>query len=124
MPATAYKFLTRDATGPVSGFAWPLPQSIGPGAWVDAGPGKLDLCVRGAHVCRPEDLAYWLHDELWQVEVGGEQIEGIDCLVVRKARLMRRLDRWRDGGVATRFAEACITRGVAFVAAAAPGRAY
>jgi hypothetical protein len=122
--ATAYKFLTRDATGPLSGVAWPLPQGGAPGAWIDVGPGTLELCVRGAHVCRPADLAYWLNDELWQVEVGGEQMEGIDCLVVRQARLVRRLDRWRDGGVAARFGEACVAHGIGRVQAGAPARAY
>jgi hypothetical protein len=124
MTATAYKFLTRDATGPLSGFAWPLPEGSAPGPWVDVGAGALELCVRGAHVCRLADLAYWLNDELWQVEVGGEQIEGIDCLVVRQARLVRRLDSWRDGGVAARFAEACVAHGVGLVPTGAPARPY
>ncbi len=123
MATTAYKFLTRDATGPLSGVAWPLPQVGTPGAWVDAGLGPLELCVRGAHVCRPADLAYWLSDELWQVEVGGEQISGIDCLVVRRARLVQRLDRWRDG-VAARFAEASIEHALGQVRAGAPAHAY
>jgi hypothetical protein len=57
-------------------------------------------------VCRAFDLAYWLHDELWETQVDGDQIEGIDCLVVRRARLLRRIDAWHQGG-AMRFAEAC-----------------
>ena len=123
MGATAYKFLAHDATAPLSGSAWPLPQGGAPGAWVEAGAGVLELCVRGAHVCRLPDLAYWLHDDLWQVEVAGEQIEGIDCLVVRQARLVRRLDAWREGGVAARFAEACIAHGAELVRAGAPAPA-
>jgi hypothetical protein len=124
MAATAYKFLTRDARGPLSGAAWPLPHDGAPGAWVEAGAGALELCVRGAHVCRPADLAYWLNDELWQLEVAGDELEGIDCLVVRQARLVRRLDGWRDGGVAVRFAEACVEHAASLVPAAAPARAY
>jgi len=122
--STAYKFLTREATGPFSGYAWPLPQGAAPGAWVEAGAGVLELCVRGPHVCRPADLAYWLNDELWQLEVGGDQVEGVDCLVVRQARLVRRLDGWRDGGVAARFAQACVAHGTGLVPAPAPARAY
>jgi len=102
---TTYKFLAKGAVGPQTGFKWPEPQSAAFGAWIDAG-GPLELCVRGAHVCRSVDLAYWLHDELWETEVDGEQIEGIDCLVVRRARLVRRIDAWHQGG-ATRFGEAC-----------------
>ncbi|HMJ53079.1 MAG TPA: hypothetical protein VK540_13415 [Polyangiaceae bacterium] len=102
---TTYKFLARGAVGPMSGFKWPEPQAPAFGAWVDA-EGSLELCVRGAHVCRAVDLAYWLHDELWETQVDGEQMEGIDCLVVRRARLVGRIDAWQKGG-ATGFAEAC-----------------
>jgi hypothetical protein len=123
-PSTAFKFLTRGAIGPLSGLAWPLPQGGAPGPWVDAGAGALEQCVRGVHVCRPDDLAYWLSDEMWQVEVDGDQREGIDCLVVRRARLVRQLDAWRDGGAAARFAEACVAHGTGLVPATAPARAY
>jgi|SRR6185312_4717119 len=120
----AYKFLTRDATGPFSGSAWPLPTGAEPGAWIHADAGALELCGRGAHVCRPADLAYWLHDDLWEVEVDGDQITGIDCLIVRRARLVRRLDGWHKGGAAGRFGEACVAHALALVPAAAPARAY
>jgi hypothetical protein len=68
--------------------------------------GALELCVNGSHVCRAGDLAHWLHDELWEIEAEGDQIEGIDCLVVRRARLVRRVDAWNSKGAET-FAEAC-----------------
>jgi len=101
-----YKFLAKGTTGPLSGFKWPEPEGAAPGAWVEA-EGPLELCVRGAHVCRSFELAHWLHDELWETEVDGDQIEGIDCLVVRRARLVRRIDAWHQGGDA-RFADACV----------------
>jgi hypothetical protein len=103
-----YKFLARGARGPLSGFPWPEPRGSAPGAWVEI-EGTLELGVRGAHVCRPADLAHWLHDELWEIEAGDDHIEGIDCLVVRRARLVRRIDAWHAGG-AVRFAEACLAR--------------
>jgi hypothetical protein len=105
MSAYTYKFLTRAATGPLSGFAWPRPTGDGPGAWVEAA-GALAPCANGAHLCRAGDLAHWLHDELWETEAAGDQIVGFDCLVVRRARLLRRIDAWHLGGAA-RFAEAC-----------------
>lgn len=111
-----YKFLARGATGALSGFAWPEPHGGAPGAWVGA-EGPLVICEIGVHVCRPFDLAHWLHDELWETEVDGEQIEGIDCLVVRRARLVRRIDAWHEGG-AVRFAEACLQRATELVDAA------
>ena len=97
----AFKFLARGGLGPFSSIEWPPA-----GTWIEVG-GPLGLCSRGVHVCRPRDLAHWLHDELWEVETGGEELEAIDCLVVRRARLLRRIDSWSDGG-STRFAEACV----------------
>jgi hypothetical protein len=106
MATRTYKFLAKDGTAPLSGFRWPGPQGAAPGDWVEA-DGPLELCRSGVHVCRPLDLPYWLHDELWETEVGGEELDGIDCLVVRRARLVRRIDSWHLGGAA-RFAEACL----------------
>jgi hypothetical protein len=40
------------------------------------------------------------------------------------AALLRRLDPWRDGGVAARFAEACVAHGVGLVPSGNPARAY
>jgi hypothetical protein len=106
-PQHVHKFLTRGGLGPLSGFEWPSP-SAGGAAWVEV-EGPLELCVRGLHVCRDIDLAHWVHDELWQLEATGEQQAGIDCLIVRRARLVRRIDAWSDGG-AVHFADACIER--------------
>jgi hypothetical protein len=99
------KFLAAQGRGPFSGHAWPLPTRNGPGEWV-AVEGALAQCARGLHVCRDVDLAHWIHDELWEVEVDGEAIEGVDCLVVPRARLVRRMDAWAEGS--RRFAQACI----------------
>jgi hypothetical protein len=100
------KFLAKGALGPLSGFAWPVPRGGAPGAWVDV-EGPLTQCANGVHVCRTIDLAHWINDELWELEVEGEQFDGVDCLVVRHARLLRRIDTW-DGPGQLSFAEACI----------------
>jgi hypothetical protein len=101
-----YKFLAAGAVGPFSGFAWPAPRNGGPGAWV-AADGPVALCGRGLHLCRPIDLAHWLCDELWEAEAGSELVDGIDCVIAQRARLVRPIDAWQDGGAA-RFASACI----------------
>lgn len=105
MSQFAYKFLARGALGAVTEFAWPLPAAGGePGAWVIAS-SPVALCASGVHACRPRELAHWLHEELWLVELGGELREGVDCLVAERARLIRPLQAWQEGG-ARRFAHA------------------
>ena len=104
----AHKFLAAGARGPLSGFAWPVPAGGVPGPWVEV-EGPLAPCVRGVHVCRAPDLPHWIHDELWEVEAAGDSVEGTDCLVVRRARLVRRVEAW-DGPGARRFAEVCVSR--------------
>ncbi len=107
-----HKFLATSARGPLSGFAWPAPRSGAPGAWVEV-EGPLLPCARGVHACRPSDLAHWIHDELWELEVGGEQTAGLDCVVVQRARLVRRIPAW--GERAQQFAEACVAHAAAQV---------
>jgi hypothetical protein len=97
----AYKFLARGATGTFSGVVWPAP-----GEWIDV-EGSLDPGRNGVHVCRATDLAHWLNEELWAVDIDGEQVDGIDCVVVQRATLVRRIETW-DADGARRFATACI----------------
>ena len=70
------------------------------------------------HVCRARDLAHWLNDELWELETAGDELAGIDCVVVGQARLLRRVDAWSNGGAA-RFADACIAHAAEVVAGSA-----
>lgn len=99
---TSHKFLAKGAIGPFSGFAWPAA-----GTWVEAA-APLAECARGIHVCRPGDLAHWIHDELWEVETDGTAVTGHDCLVVPRAALVRRIDGWDRQRA--RFADACLER--------------
>jgi hypothetical protein len=96
----AYKFLAAGAIGPLSRVAWPAA-----GTWLDTG----DVIVgrRGAHLCRADQLAHWLHDELWAVETDGPGTAAPDCFVVARARLVTRIAGWNADGAA-RFVRACI----------------
>ncbi len=109
-----HKFLATHALGPLSGFAWPVPSSDAPGAWVEV-EGPLSPCARGIHACRPFELAHWIHDELWELEADGDQTDGVDCVVVQRARLVRRIDAWNERG--QKFAEACVDHAAAQVRA-------
>lgn len=98
---------------------WPAPRGSAPGEWVEVAP-PLAVCSRGVHVCRPPDLAHWLHDELWEIETAGERLEALDCVVVERARLVRRIAAWNGPG-AVSFAGACIEHGADLVASDATG---
>lgn len=99
MTKRAFKFLASGARGPISDRRWPAS-----GEWLEAGQ-LLQLCKSGIHACASHDLAHWLHDELWLVELDGASLQGIDCTISERARLVHRIDAWQDGGAA-RFARA------------------
>lgn len=100
----AYKFLDRDGRGVFSGFRW---AGRPPGEWVET--ADVVACREGVHGCRPADLAWWVNDELWELELDGDVVEAGRKLVARRGRLRRRLDEW-SGGVATEFAHATIVK--------------
>jgi len=106
----ARKFLAAGGRGPFSRMAWPAPADGAPGAWLVV-DGVLAQCERGLHVCRDVDLAYWIHDELWDVEVEGPAVDGLDCLVVARARLLRRIGAWTESR--HQFAQASIEHAAA-----------
>jgi hypothetical protein len=103
----AYKFTLPGAVGPFSGFHWPAPEGAQPGAWIEAeaGPG----CTTGVHACLVDDLPFWLHDELWEVELAGEPRRTRHKLVAAGGRLCRRVEAWDEEAQAA-FSEACVAR--------------
>jgi hypothetical protein len=107
----AYKFLRAGRIGPFSGTQWPERGEV-------EASGPLEACRNGVHACRVDDLAYWLDDELWEVELLGDIVEERLKLLARGGRLVRRIDSWDD---ATRraFAEWCLRRVAAHAAAEA-----
>ncbi|HSS38800.1 MAG TPA: hypothetical protein VLT58_08530, partial [Polyangia bacterium] len=123
----AYKFLARGARGPITSWPWSVPTGGVPGRWVEAA-GPVAVCRSGVHACRPRELAYWIHEELWRVELDpgspdGEWIEGPDCVVARRARLLQRVDAWSEAGGAQRFAVAVRDHAAAQIASH-PARAH
>jgi len=100
----AYKFLDGGGRAVFSGFQW---TSDPPGTWVEA--GAVVACREGVHGCRAADLAWWVNEDLWELELDGELVEAPRKLVARRGRLARRLDGWADAA-ASEFAEAVIFR--------------
>ena len=82
----AYKFLHAGSVGPFSGFHWE------PGRWVEA--DGVSVCERGVHACRLGDLPFWVNDELWEVELGGDVVEARFKVVAPRGRLVSRVEAW------------------------------
>lgn len=87
---------------------WPLPTGGQPGEWLTV-DGVIEPCSNGLHLCRRGDLIRWLGPRIYTAEYSGEIVECDDKVVVRKARLMRRLDTW-GGGVPSLLAADCASR--------------
>ena len=94
---TRLKFLTGEGLGPYSDFKWPLPHSKNrPGKWIKA-EGPLIACKNGIHVCTLETFHTCSRRErLYTVETRGEEIDAGNKIVVREARLVRRVATWND----------------------------
>lgn len=99
----AYKFLLANRRGPFSRAQWPAP-----GEWLDT-DGPLVECRNGIHACRPEELAYWLGEELWELELDGDLVARPLKILARRGRLGARVEAW-DDAVQREFAEMCVLR--------------
>jgi hypothetical protein len=104
----AYKFLTHGGTGRFSDFQWPVPTADGLGEWVEAGEA-LEDCRTGIHACTPRQMLDWIDDELWEIELDGEIVEGDVMIVAERGRLLARVAAW-DDQTAQEFADVCAWR--------------
>ena len=84
---------------------WSLPTDEGPGEWMPSIEGALVPCENGYHLCRIGDLLDWLGPTIYEAECRGDRIDAGNKVVVREARLLRRLN-W-DDHVARLFACDC-----------------
>jgi hypothetical protein len=98
----AYKFLSRGAVGPFSGFPWPTPAGGAPGSWVEADPAEA------IHACGRSDLPYWIDEELWVAELSGDVRTAEHQLVAPRGRLLGRVESWDR--IARAFGLDCSTR--------------
>ena len=102
----AFKFLARGAVGPFTGFAWPMPTASSPGTWVEVAPELLP--DRGIHACLADHLTYWVHEELWIVELGDVVQRLSGQLISSRGRLLKRTAWARE--VANQLGKACTFR--------------
>ena len=105
----AYKVLVEGRSA-FSGWRWPQPDGTQPGEWVRASASTpLGLCVNGVHACTIEQLAQWLGQELWTIELGGEILETEAALVAERGRLLHRVRGW-DEAARKAFGADCAAR--------------
>lgn len=102
----AWKFLAPGSVGPFSRFAWPTPSGGVPGPWVEA---VVHPCATGIHACEVGHLPFWLHAELWEIELEGAVMRTERKLVAPRGRLLRRVDAW-DRDAMRAFCEDCAAR--------------
>ena len=102
-----YKVLEHDGASRVGVGKWPLPNGKA-GEWLQV-DGLLVPCKNGLHLCRRDDLVHWLGPAIFVAEYEGEVIEGGNEIVVRRARLLEKLDTWTDR-TARLFAADCAER--------------
>jgi hypothetical protein len=96
----AYKFLGPGRVGLFSGFRWPEAGGV-----VRAEP-PVDPCCNGIHLCRADDLPYWIDDELWEVDAAEPVIELERLVVTASATVRRRVEGWDPAG----FVAGCVAR--------------
>jgi hypothetical protein len=79
---------------------WHLPKNGKPGRWMPVIKGDLEPCVNGYHLCRPADLIHWIGPAVFEAEYDGKRVDVDDQaetkVVVRRARLIRRLNGWNE----------------------------
>jgi hypothetical protein len=103
-----FKVLYTDGTAYHGGtLQWSLPNRK-PGKWHRV-RGPLVPCENGLHLCRTQDLLNWLGPAIFLAEARMERIDDDDKLVVRKARLVARIETWTERS-ARLFAVACARR--------------
>jgi len=92
----AYAFLGTGATSYLTGAVWPAP-----GEWLES--------ADRIRACSAEDLAWWLDDELWEVELEGDVRRVGRALTATRGRLVARLEGW-SGDIAAELVEVCARR--------------
>ena len=89
-----YKTLGKDGRY-IYGNGWHLPKGKRPGKWMPV-IEELLICESGYHLCKGQDLVYWLNEEIYEAEYRGERIDEGYKIVVSQARLLRKVTAWNE----------------------------
>ena len=104
-----YKILNENGQTRYGVGSWHLPVGKRPGKWMPKIAGALEPCENGYHLARQQDLVEWLGPEIFEAEYRGEIIKADNKVVVREARLLRRVGGWNEK-TARLFAADCAER--------------
>jgi hypothetical protein len=74
---------------------WSIPRDGQPGSWMPVVKGQLAE-TNGYHLYRARDLLIWLGPTIYEAEWRGEQLATENDIVVREARLTRRIPTWNE----------------------------
>jgi len=89
-----YKCLLDGGVSPYAGYKYPLPQNGEPGEWTPLIKHKIVECKVGYHLCRRQDVIYWLTNNLYEAEYRGKPYVFKDNVAARSVRLLRRIETW------------------------------
>jgi hypothetical protein len=101
-----YVFLGRGRESFLTGVRWPEPLNGRPADWIEAGVNGPDDAARG---CGPGDLTWWLDEELWEIELGGELRQARNSVLGDRGRLLQRIEAWTPAA-ADELTAACVER--------------
>jgi len=87
---------------------WHLSKNGNPGKWMPK-IEKIEPCESGYHLCRREDLIFWLNEEIYEAEGRGEFIVDEEKVVFQEARLIKQVETWNER-TARLFAADCAER--------------
>lgn len=110
-----FKVLGENGDARMGTGSWSLPHKDPetgewiPGEWMPAIEGPLEPCRNGYHLCRAGHLVFWLGPTIYEAEIhpeDSEVVEVSDKIVVRRARLLRQMEKWTPR-TARQFAADC-----------------
>ena len=108
-----YKVLAKDGSACNGGSGkWSLPTDAGPGEWMPAVEGPIQMCSNGYHLVPFESLFDWVREQniVFVAEGRGDRAgDGTGWKIAfREARLLRKT-KWDDGVELSQFMEGLIS---------------